>query len=123
MLHCGDWGGSHDSLQAEHAVKLAQDAGFTNINLDLIVCAARANPCLKPSTTYSVHLPWRLTHLSYYQLTLEPNTVFYARPPQGIPDDDAAWEMQEHTQRLLAEAGYQHYEVSAYAREGWQCLQ
>ncbi|PAK99980.1 YggW family oxidoreductase, partial [Staphylococcus hominis] len=60
------------------------------------------------------------THLSHYQLTLEPNTVFFARPPQGIPDDDSAWDMQEHCQRLLAEAGYAQYEVSAYARPGRQ---
>ncbi|MEE7561038.1 oxygen-independent coproporphyrinogen III oxidase-like protein, partial [Xanthomonas sp. Kuri4-2] len=61
------------------------------------------------------------THLSHYQLTLEPNTVFFARPPQGLPDEDDAWDIQEHCQRLLAEAGYAQYEVSAYARPGRQC--
>ncbi|KAJ4854041.1 radical SAM family heme chaperone HemW [Xylella fastidiosa] len=111
----------HDSLQAEHAVKLAQDAGFTNINLDLMY-ALPEQTLLEAEHDLQRAFALAPTHLSYYQLTLEPNTVFYARPPQGIPDDDAAWEMQEHTQRLLAEAGYQHYEVSAYAREGWQCL-
>ena len=61
------------------------------------------------------------THISHYQLTLEPNTMFFARPPQGLPDDDSAWDMQEHCQTLLADAGYAQYEVSAYARPGRQC--
>jgi len=61
------------------------------------------------------------THISHYQLTLEPNTVFAARPPAGIPDDDLAWDMQEQCQALLAEAGYAQYEVSAYARPGRRC--
>jgi oxygen-independent coproporphyrinogen-3 oxidase len=60
-------------------------------------------------------------HVSHYQLTLEPNTVFAARPPAGIPDDDASWDMQEHCQALLAAHGYAQYEVSAYARPGRQC--
>ena len=59
-------------------------------------------------------------HISHYQLTLEPNTVFFARPPQGIPDEDNAWDMQEHCQSLLAQAGFSQYEVSAYARPGRQ---
>ena len=60
-------------------------------------------------------------HISHYQLTLEPNTVFFARPPQGIPDDDDAWDIQERCQARLAEAGFAHYETSAYARQGRQC--
>jgi oxygen-independent coproporphyrinogen-3 oxidase len=61
------------------------------------------------------------THLSHYQLTLEPNTVFAARPPEGIPDHDAAFDIQEHCQAILAGAGYAQYETSAYARPGRQC--
>jgi oxygen-independent coproporphyrinogen-3 oxidase len=60
-------------------------------------------------------------HLSHYQLTLEPNTVFAARPPQGIPEEDAAWDMQEACIEAMAAAGYAQYEVSAYARPGRQC--
>jgi oxygen-independent coproporphyrinogen-3 oxidase len=60
-------------------------------------------------------------HISHYQLTLEPNTVFAARPPAGIPDHDASWDMQERCQAMLADAGYAQYEVSAYARPGRQC--
>jgi oxygen-independent coproporphyrinogen-3 oxidase len=58
--------------------------------------------------------------MSHYQLTLEPNTVFFARPPQGIPDEDSAWDIQEHCQQMLAEAGFAQYEVSAYAKPGRQ---
>ena len=110
----------HDSREAEQAVKLAQDAGLDNLNLDLMYALpgqtlAMAEHDLQRAFTLQP------AHISHYQLTLEPNTVFFARPPQGIPDDDAAWDMQEHCQSLLAEAGYGHYEVSAYARAGRQC--
>jgi coproporphyrinogen III oxidase-like Fe-S oxidoreductase len=57
------------------------------------------------------------THISHYQLTLEPGTVFYHRPPQ-LPDSDAIWQMQLDCQEKLAASGYEHYEVSAYARDG-----
>ena len=60
-------------------------------------------------------------HVSHYQLTLEPNTVFAARTPPGIPDEDSAWDMQEACQERLAAAGYAQYEVSAYALPGRQC--
>src|SRR3546814_14677458 len=60
------------------------------------------------------------SHVSHYQLTLEPNTVFAASPPPGIPDEDAAWDMQEPSQAMLADAPYAQYEVSAYARPGLQ---
>ena len=111
----------HDSREAEHAVKLAQDAGFDNLNLDLMYALpgqtlAMAEHDLQRAFTLQP------AHVSHYQLTLEPNTVFFARPPQGIPDDDLAWDMQEHCQALLADAGYQHYEVSAYARAGRRCV-
>jgi coproporphyrinogen III oxidase-like Fe-S oxidoreductase len=56
-------------------------------------------------------------HLSWYQLTIEPNTVFYSRKP-SLPDEDALFDMQEQGQRLLLQAGYRHYEVSAWARPG-----
>jgi coproporphyrinogen III oxidase-like Fe-S oxidoreductase len=59
-------------------------------------------------------------HISYYQLTLEPGTVFHSRPPP-LPDEEAAWQMQTAGQRLLAESGYVQYEVSAYARPGARC--
>ena len=61
-------------------------------------------------------------HISWYQLTLEPNTVFYARPPANLPDDDLAYEIQDRGQALLAAHGFEQYEVSAYARDKRRCL-
>ncbi len=110
----------HDAQQAQHAVKLAQDAGFANINLDLMYALPQQTLAM---ALHDLERAFALqpTHLSHYQLTLEPNTIFAAKPPQGIPDDDASWEMQEACQALLAERGFHQYEVSAYAREGRQC--
>ena len=110
----------HDSAEAERAVKLAQDAGYDNFNLDLMY-ALPEQTLSQAEADLERAFALQPTHLSHYQLTLEPNTIFHARPPKGIPDDDAAWDMQEHCQRLLAGAGYRQYEVSAYAREGRQC--
>jgi putative oxygen-independent coproporphyrinogen III oxidase len=110
----------HDSVQADAAVKLAQDAGFDNINLDLMYALPEQTIAM---AEHDLQRAFALqpAHISHYQLTLEPNTVYAARPPAGIPDDDAAWDMQEHCQARLAEAGYAQYEISAYARPGMQC--
>lgn len=110
----------HSSSDIVRAVTSARDAGFGNLNIDLMhglpeqsVASAMADLrraiALNPS------------HISWYQLTLEPNTVFYARPPVNMPDDDLAYEIQEHGQSLLAEHGFEQYEVSAYARDGQRC--
>ncbi|ALJ29197.1 Oxygen-independent coproporphyrinogen-III oxidase-like protein [Stenotrophomonas acidaminiphila] len=110
----------HDSGEAERAVKLAQDSGYRNFNIDLMYALPEQTLA---QAEHDLERAFALepTHISHYQLTLEPNTVFFARPPRGIPDEDGAWDMQEHCQALLAQAGYGHYEVSAYARDGWQC--
>jgi len=110
----------HDSAEAERAVKLAQDAGYDNFNIDLMY-ALPQQTLAEAERDLERAFALAPTHISHYQLTLEPNTVFFARPPQGIPDEDGAWDIQEHCQALLAAAGYGQYEVSAYARDGWQC--
>ncbi|MCR6662989.1 MAG: radical SAM family heme chaperone HemW [Luteimonas sp.] len=110
----------HDSVQAEAAVKLAQDAGFDNFNLDLMY-ALPGQTLAMAEHDLARAFALQPSHISHYQLTLEPNTVFAARPPQGLPDDDLAWDMQEHCQAILADAGFAQYEVSAYARPGRQC--
>ena len=107
----------HDSAQAEHAVRLAQDAGFTDINLDLMYALPQQDLAMAAHDIGRA-LALQPTHLSHYQLTLEPNTLFAARPPAAIPDEDSAFDMQLHCQALLAAAGFAQYEVSAYAREG-----
>ncbi len=110
----------HDSIDAERAVKLAQDAGYDNFNIDLMY-ALPQQTLAQAEADLERAFALRPAHLSHYQLTLEPNTLFFARPPQGIPDDDAAWDIQEHCQAMLADAGYAQYEVSGYAQPGRQC--
>ena len=110
----------HDSREAVAAVKLAQDAGFDNFNLDLMY-ALPGQTLAMAEDDVARAIALQPAHVSHYQLTLEPNTLFSARPPAGIPEHDAAWDMQEHCQAQLAAAGYAQYEVSAYAREGRQC--
>jgi putative oxygen-independent coproporphyrinogen III oxidase len=110
----------HDSADADSAVKLAQDAGFDNLNLDLMY-ALPGQTLAMAETDLQRAFALDPAHISHYQLTLEPNTVFAARPPQDIPDEDGAWDIQEHCQALLAEHGYGQYEVSAYARPGRRC--
>ncbi len=110
----------HDSAQADRAVKLAQDAGFDNFNLDLMY-ALPGQSLAMAEVDLQRAFALQPAHISHYQLTLEPNTVFFARPPGGIPDEDAAWDIQEHCQALLEQAGYSQYEVSAYARPGREC--
>ena len=110
----------HDSAEAEAAVKLAQDAGFDNFNLDLMYALPQQTLAMAECDLERA-FALQPTHVSHYQLTLEPNTVFAARPPGGIPDEDSSWDIQEHCQALLADAGYAQYEVSAYARPGREC--
>jgi putative oxygen-independent coproporphyrinogen III oxidase len=109
----------HSAAEAETAVKSAQDAGYTNINLDLMYALPKQ---LLDGALADVDRAVALqpTHISHYQLTLEPNTVFAANPPP-LPDDDHAWAMQEACEQRLAEAGYGQYEISAYAQPGRRC--
>ncbi|MBU6478245.1 MAG: radical SAM family heme chaperone HemW, partial [Xanthomonadaceae bacterium] len=109
----------HSSGEAESAVKLAQDAGYTNINLDLMYALPNQN-LDDALADIERAIALQPAHLSHYQLTLEPGTPFARRPPP-LPDHDAAWDMQEACQARLANAGYAQYEVSAYAQSGRRC--
>jgi putative oxygen-independent coproporphyrinogen III oxidase len=109
----------HDAHEAEAAIKLAQDAGLDNINLDIMY--ALPQQTLEGAVSdVEKAISLQTSHLSHYQLTLEPNTQFAANPPP-LPDEDSAWDMQEACQARLAQAGLAQYEVSAYARPGAQC--
>jgi putative oxygen-independent coproporphyrinogen III oxidase len=109
----------HSAREAEAAVKSAQDAGLANINLDLMYALPeQALPGALADVERAIALA--PAHISHYQLTLEPNTAFAAHPPP-LPDDDAAWAMQEACEARLAEGGYAQYEISAYASPGRQC--
>ena len=109
----------HSADDTHRAVQELRDAKLCNFNLDLMY--ALPDQTLEEAM-FDVRTACALepSHISYYQLTLEPGTVFHSRPPP-LPDDDAAWQIQAAGQRLLAEAGYRQYEVSAYARDGARC--
>jgi len=110
----------HNGCEAESAVALARKAGFDNFNLDLMYALPEQTLTMaEADMTRAIAL--EPAHISHYQLTLEPNTLFAARPPSHLPDEDLAFDMQEHCQALLAANGYMHYEVSAYAKPGRQC--
>ena len=110
----------HSGGDAQRAVRAAQDAGFDNINLDLMYALPGQTLAMALDDVQRA-IALEPTHLSHYQLTLEPNTVFAVRVPDGLPDEDGAWDMQEACQTRLADAGFGQYEVSAYARPGRQC--
>ena len=105
----------HDSRQAMAAVESASVAGFSNFNLDLMFGLPDQSidqACKDLETALSLES----THLSCYQLTFEPNTLFYHQRPKRI-DDDGLWDMQCALQEQLRAHGFEQYEVSAYARD------
>ncbi len=109
----------HGRDEALAAADAARRAGFDNFNLDLMF-GLPAQDLAGALADVDQAIALRPTHISHYQLTLEPNTVFYARPPV-LPADDDIYEMQLTCQARLAEAGYQQYEVSAYAQADRRC--
>jgi len=106
----------HTGDEALRAAEMARRAGFDNFNLDLMhgLPDQSLEEALDDLRQAIALAP---THLSWYQLTLEPNTVFWNQPPV-LPEDDILWDIQEAGQALLAEHGYTQYEVSAYAKPG-----
>jgi putative oxygen-independent coproporphyrinogen III oxidase len=109
----------HTADDTHRAVAELRAAKLDNFNLDLMYALPQQSleEALEDVRTACALEP---AHISYYQLTLEPGTVFHARPPT-LPDEDVAWQIQTAGQALLADAGYEQYEVSAYARSGKRC--
>jgi len=109
----------HNDGDAQVAAQAATDAGFDNFNLDIMFALPEQTleQAIFDVETAISHSP---THLSCYQLTLEPNTLFYNQPPK-LPSTDRAWEMQTEIQKVLSASNYQQYEVSAYAQPNKQC--
>ncbi|POA54548.1 MULTISPECIES: radical SAM family heme chaperone HemW [unclassified Pseudomonas] len=106
----------HSGAEAVRAADMARQAGFDNFNLDLM--HGLPDQSLEDALgDLRQAIAMKPTHLSWYQLTLEPNTVFWSQPPT-LPEDDILWDIQEAGQALLAEHGYAQYEVSAYAQPG-----
>jgi putative oxygen-independent coproporphyrinogen III oxidase len=108
----------HDRGQAIAAIELAQRV-FDNFNLDLMF-GLPGQTLDEARADVETALSFAPPHLSLYQLTLEPNTVFAKYPPV-LPDEDAVADMQHAIEERAAQAGYGHYEVSAYAQPGREC--
>ena len=109
----------HGPDEAKRAALLARSLGLRSFNLDLMhglpdQTQKEALDDLRQAIALNP------PHLSWYQLTIEPNTMFGSRPPV-LPDDDALWDIFEQGHQLLSAAGYQQYETSAYAKPGYQC--
>ncbi len=109
----------HSPAEAGQALVLAREAGFENINLDLMF-GLPDQGALQAMLDLQAAIALSPSHLSWYQLTIEPNTRFHAHPPP-TPDDELLWEMQETGRARLQEAGYLQYEISAYSRAGHNC--
>ncbi|MFC0323558.1 radical SAM family heme chaperone HemW [Gallibacterium melopsittaci] len=109
----------HNSDEAKRAVMFAQQAGFEQFNLDLM--HGLPNQTLDNALSdLQQAIDLNPPHLSWYQLTIEPNTLFASKPPK-LPDDDLLWEIFAEGHKKLTAAGYQQYETSAYAKVGFQC--
>ncbi|MGH8493245.1 MAG: radical SAM family heme chaperone HemW [Moraxellaceae bacterium] len=109
----------HGRDEALHAAEAARNAGFDNFNIDLMHGLPGQS---LPEAVADIEQAIALgpTHISWYQLTIEPNTVFYRDPPV-LPEDDTLWAIQEAGQEVLAGAGFDQYEVSAYGKAGREC--
>ena len=114
--HLRTLGRIHGSGDIAKAVDEVRSAGLDNFNLDLMY-GLPAQTLQQALADLDAALALDPAHISHYQLTLEPGTVFYHRPP-SLPDSEATWQMQLDCQEKLATRGYEHYEVSAYARAG-----
>jgi oxygen-independent coproporphyrinogen-3 oxidase len=109
----------HDDRQALAAVRAAQAAGFDNINLDLMFGLPGQDIEAALADLHSA-IELQPAHVSWYELTIEPNTWFHRHPPSR-PGDETLWRMQREGLALLKAGGYRRYEVSAYARAGREC--
>ena len=109
----------HGREEALMAAQMARSAGFENFNLDLMFGLPRQT-VEQALADVQTAIDLEPTHLSFYQLTLEPNTVFHKYPPP-LPEDESLWAIQQAGQARLAEQGFGQYEVSAYARPGMSC--
>jgi putative oxygen-independent coproporphyrinogen III oxidase len=117
--HLAAIGRIHDATEALRAIELAQRT-FERVNIDLMYALPQQTMSEAVRDLDSA-LATGVTHLSCYHLTLEPNTPFAAHPPD-LPDDDTSADMQEAIEARLVEAGFVHYETSAFAQPGQQCL-
>ena len=112
-------GRRHTAADSRTALQMARDAGFENISGDIMLALpgySEAEFC----ETLALLAEGGATHISAYLLKLEPGTAFGARPPAGLPDEDAAAEFYLGAVRRLEAAGYRQYEISNFARPGFE---
>ncbi|MEK6749559.1 MAG: radical SAM family heme chaperone HemW [Pseudomonadota bacterium] len=117
--HLRALGRIHDAQAATRAIETALRAGFASVNIDLMY-ALPEQTLAEAVADVATAIALQPGQISYYQLTLEPNTAFHHAPPP-LPDDDNAWDIQLAGRAALAAAGYACYETSAFARAGHQC--
>ncbi|MFA6036866.1 MAG: radical SAM family heme chaperone HemW [Legionellales bacterium] len=110
-------GRAHNSAQAFAAITAVQKAGFTNYNIDLMYGLPKQT-VEEALSDLQEALQFSPKHLSWYHLTLEPNTVFYNSPPKHLPSDSRLIEIEKNGREYLASKNLQRYEISAYARPG-----
>jgi oxygen-independent coproporphyrinogen-3 oxidase len=110
----------HNGEDAHRAIDVAMQAGFNNVNLDLMF-SLPGQSLEQLSRDVRTAVGYDPAHISFYQLTLEPNTAFYVNPPARIPADEKSWSMQVKGRDLLQDAGFRQYEVSAFSQVGRQC--
>jgi putative oxygen-independent coproporphyrinogen III oxidase len=118
--HLKTLGRIHSADEAIAAIAIAKQAGFERINADLMYglanqTVAQALDDLKQLIDQDIE------HISWYQLTIEPNTVYYSKPPAHLPDNDFIMDIQQAGSELLLSAGYHQYEISAWAKPGAEC--
>lgn len=110
----------HSGDEALSAVKMARQVGFENINIDLMFgLPEQTQRQALADLLQGIELG--VEHLSWYQLTLEPNTHFGHTPPHTLPQDEEVWQMQQEGKKILSGAGLKQYEVSAYCRDSIEC--
>lgn len=118
--HLVSLGRIHDPDSAIKTYRQARSVGFSNINIDLMhgLPGQSLNEALSDLQKVIDLQP---EHISWYQLTIEPNTVFYKRPP-ALPDEDSLWQIYESGMSLLDNNGFSRYEISAFSKPGNQSV-
>lgn len=109
----------HNAIEAERAAQLAHQIGLSSFNLDLMH-GLPEQTVEQALNDLDKAIQLDPPHLSWYQLTIEANTLFYSQPP-SLPDDDQLWTIFEQGHLKLTQAGYQQYEISGYSKVGHQC--
>lgn len=118
--HLRRLGRVHNDQEALAAAEIAKQAGFDNFNLDLMFALPQQTQ-QQAMQDLQTAIECQPSHISWYQLTIEPNTFFHHSPPAHLPNDDCIADIQDQGVEILQQAGFKQYEVSAYSQAGKQC--